>query len=64
MREKPHEENNMAVKIEKKIVGYKLVSDEDKAQAVADAQAQAERASNVVQMGEPLSRPEILVGST
>ncbi|MDX1914843.1 MAG: NrdJb [Methylophilus sp.] len=49
----------MAVKIDKKITAYKLVSEEDKAQ-----KAEAEKPSNVVAMGEPLSRPEILVGST
>ncbi len=50
----------MAVKIDKKITAYKLVTDEDKAEA-ADKKQQA---SNVVKMGEPLSRPEMLVGST
>jgi hypothetical protein len=49
----------MAVKIDKKITAYKLVSDEDKAQ-----KAEAEKVSNVIAMGEPLSRPEMLVGST
>ncbi len=51
----------MAIKIEKKITAYSLVTDEDKQKA---ADAKAEKASNVVQMGEPLSRPDILVGST
>jgi hypothetical protein len=50
----------MAVKIDKKITAYKLVSDEDKA---AEAQKKQE-ASNVIAMGEPLSRPDTLVGST
>jgi len=49
----------MAIKIEKKIIGYNLVTPESKA-----ADAKAEAASNVVPMGEPLSRPEMLVGST
>jgi len=52
----------MAIKIEKKITGYGLVSEEDKAKdAAASAQAAT---SNVVQMGEPLTRPEKLVGNT
>lgn len=52
----------MAIKIEKKITGYGLVSEEDKAKdAAASSQAAT---SNVVQMGEPLTRPEKLVGNT
>lgn len=52
----------MAIKIEKKITGYGLVSEEDKAKdSAASAQAAT---SNVVQMGEPLTRPEKLVGNT
>ena len=50
----------MAIKIDKKITGYKLVSEQDK----LDAAAKAQEASNVIPMGEPLSRPDILVGST
>ncbi len=50
----------MAVKIDKKITGYALVSEEDKAKALYN---KAEE-SNVIAMGEPLSRPDILVGST
>ena len=55
----------MAVKIDKKITGYALVNEEDKAKA-AEAKAQQSNAkeSNIVLMGEPLSRPDILVGST
>jgi hypothetical protein len=52
----------MTIKIEKKIVGYNLVSEEDKAKA-AEAKI-AENANNVVQLGEPLGRPEKLVGNT
>lgn len=50
----------MAIKIEKKITAYNLVTpetEEEKAKAEAAA-------SNVVQMGEPISRPEELVGNT
>ncbi|NOU25490.1 MAG: NrdJb, partial [Methylotenera sp.] len=54
----------MTVKIEKKIVGYKLVSDEDKAQAAKEAQAQKDTAATIIQLGEPLSRPDKLVGNT
>ncbi len=52
----------MTIKIEKKIVGYNLVSEEDKAKAAA-AKA-AENNPKVVQLGEPLGRPEKLVGNT
>ncbi len=51
----------MAIKIDKKITAYKLVSDEDKKAAEA---AQAQPSSNVVQMGEALSRPDMLIGNT
>lgn len=55
----------MAVKIEKKITGYALVNEAEKSKAEAQAKAnQAAEASNVIAMGEPLSRPDILVGST
>ncbi|MGQ2965572.1 TSCPD domain-containing protein, partial [Methylophilus sp.] len=50
----------MAIKIDKKITAYKLVTDEDKKASEA-AQAAA---TNVIQMGEPLSRPDMLVGNT
>ncbi len=50
----------MAIKIEKKITAYNLVTPEDKA---AQEKA-AEKESNIVAMGEPLSRPDELVGST
>lgn len=50
----------MAIKIDKKITAYNLVTPEDKA---AQEKAEQEK-SNVVAMGEPISRPETLVGST
>jgi hypothetical protein len=50
----------MAIKIDKKITAYKLVTDEDK-KATEAAQAPV---TNVFQMGEPLSRPDMLVGNT
>ena len=46
----------MAIKIEKKITGYSL-ADETKTEA-------APAIAEVVQMGEPLSRPDKLVGNT
>ena len=49
----------MAIKIEKKIVGYNVVSEEDKANTLAQKENQ-----NVVQLGEPLGRPEKITGST
>ncbi|ROH87009.1 NrdJb [Pseudomethylobacillus aquaticus] len=54
----------MAIKIEKKITGYNVVTEEDKAKAAAEAHAAAQKSAEVVQMGEPLSRPEKLVGNT
>jgi hypothetical protein len=50
----------MAVKIEKKITGYALVNEEDKKAAAAAAQEQPK----IVQLGEPLDRPEKITGST
>jgi hypothetical protein len=52
----------MAIKINKKITGYALVSDEDKALAAEAQQKQTE--AEVVQLNEALSRPEKLVGNT
>ena len=49
----------MAVKIDKRITGFALVSDEDKAKA-----ALAKENQKVVQLGEPLDRPEKITGST
>jgi hypothetical protein len=57
----------MAVKIDKKIVGYALVNEQDKQDAIAKAaelEAQKIEANKVVQLGEPLSRPDKLVGNT
>ena len=51
----------MAIKIEKKITGFGLVTEDDKKAAEAPA---AQPLANVVQMGEPLSRPDKLVGNT
>jgi len=56
----------MAIKIEKKIVGYNVLSEDDKAKAAeaATAAAQPQKTAEVVQLGEPLSRPDKLVGNT
>ncbi|HZH44899.1 MAG TPA: NrdJb [Lysobacter sp.] len=61
----------MAVKIDKKIKGYSVVTPEDRAkeqaQAEAAARPQAEAAApvdNVIQMHERIERPEVLVGAT
>ena len=60
----------MAIKIEKKITGYSVVTEEDKAKEAAAAaqqaaqEQQAQKMAQVVQLGEPLSRPEMLVGNT
>ncbi len=52
----------MTIKIDKKITGYSVVSEESKAEQAAQASEAAR--STVVQMGEPLSRPDKLVGNT
>lgn len=56
----------MAVKIEKKIKGYSVVSAEDRArEAQAATPAPAEpKMADVIQMHERLERPEVLIGST
>jgi hypothetical protein len=56
----------MAIKIEKKITGYNVITEEDKAKSAALA-AQEKLAANTAktaQIGEILSRPEKLVGNT
>src|SRR5664279_4790551 len=56
----------MAIKIARKIVGYNVVSEEDKAKAAqaAEVAAEPQKTAEVVQLGEPLSRPDKLVGNT
>ena len=61
----------MAVRIDKKIKGYAVVTAEDKAKELAKgdsisrAQAEAELPSaDVIQMHERIERPEVLIGST
>ena len=52
----------MNKKIEKKIVGYKVVSEEQEATEVQGTEVATE--SNIIQMHEKVSRPEALAGST
>jgi len=56
----------MTIKIARKIVGYNVVSEEDKAKTAqaAEAAAEPQKTADVVQLGEPLSRPDKLVGNT
>lgn len=54
----------MAIRIEKKIVGYK-VGDKDEVKQSAPAKvSDAHRQDNIVQLHERLERPEMLIGST
>ena len=52
----------MNKKIEKKIVGYKVVSEEQEAPKAEGMETPTE--SNIIQMHEKVSRPEALAGST
>ncbi|MFT3897199.1 MAG: NrdJb [Thermomonas sp.] len=61
----------MAVRIDKKIKGYAVVTPEDKAKeaqkgdSISRAQAEAELPSaDVIQMHERIERPDVLIGST
>lgn len=56
----------MALKIEKKIVGYNVVKDDEEAPAPVAAVEPKELKSegNVVHLTEQLERPEMLIGST
>ena len=56
----------MAVKIDQKIVGYKVISEGEKAKQAEQAAVAAEelKKSNIIQMHESVERPEMLVGST
>ena len=57
----------MAIKIEKKIVGYKVATQEQQQQAQAETnqiEQQQEDEANVVRMHERLERPEMLRGTT
>jgi len=54
----------MAIKIEKKITGYNVVTEEDKAKAAEAELMASQKTAEILQLGEPLSRPEKLVGNT
>ncbi len=55
----------MALKIEKKIVGYSVVKDDEKKEKVAvPAVVECKQEDNVVHLTEALERPEMLLGST
>ncbi len=56
----------MAIKIEKKIVGYEVAKEDedDKAAEAALKEVEKKEDNNVVQMHEKLERPEMLLGST
>lgn len=54
----------MSTKIEKKIVKYAVVKEEEAQPAAAVAEPQAEPESNVVHLTEKLERPDMLLGST
>src|SRR5690606_25822052 len=54
----------MAIKIEKKITGYNVITEEDKAKAAEAELLASQKTAEILQLGEPLSRPEKLVGNT
>ncbi len=53
----------MSIKIEKKIVGYEVVRDEEE-QTAEITEAKKKECAEIIQMHEQLERPEMLVGST
>jgi len=54
----------MAIRIEKKIVGYKVGDREDAKQQPVKKAAAETREDNIVHLHEKLERPEMLIGST
>lgn len=56
----------MAIKLEKKIIGYGVAKEEEEAApaAVPGAEATASEVADVIHMHEKLVRPEMLLGST
>ena len=54
----------MAVKIDKKITGYALVNEQDKIDTANKAAEAKALNAKIVQIGEPLDRPEKITGST
>jgi hypothetical protein len=53
-----------SIKIDKKIMKYRVEKPEDKAAAAAKEAAEPRKEANVVWMHEKVERPEVLVGST
>lgn len=54
----------MSLKIEKKIVGYTVVKDDEEPAAPAPVAKPAKSESNIVHLTEQLERPDMLIGST
>jgi len=55
----------MSIKIDQKIAGYTVVTEEEEQANAEQAQAQTQvQESNIVQMHEKVARPEMLFGST
>ena len=54
----------MAIKLDKKIVGYKVIKEDEKPEAVVKNPTQIREDGNVVHMHEKVERPEMLLGST
>jgi len=54
----------MAKKIEKKIVGYEVLKDEEPEQDSGCVATELKEEDNIVQLHEKLQRPEMLLGST
>lgn len=54
----------MAIRIEKKIVGYKVGEKDEVRQKASSKVADARRQDNIVHLHERLERPEMLIGST
>ncbi|MFK8067223.1 MAG: NrdJb [Gammaproteobacteria bacterium] len=55
----------MTIKIDNKIVGYKVLKENDEASEVEEAsELEDKQEDNVVQMHEKVERPDMLVGST
>jgi hypothetical protein len=54
----------MTIRIEKKIVGYKVADREESKQKAPVKVSEGRRQDNIVQLHERLERPEMLIGST
>lgn len=54
----------MTIRIEKKIVGYKVGDREESKQKASAKVSEVRRQDNIVQLHERLERPEMLIGST